>query len=106
MAISELKNGKATGNYQIPAELIKEERWRSSRRSFMILFKKYGMKRSYHERKYGIICPIQKRGDEMICDTNRAVTLLGTTYKILANILYVKLVSYAQEIIEENKGVF
>jgi acid phosphatase class B len=54
-----------------------------------------------HEWKYGIICPIQKRGDEMICNNNnRAVTLLGTTYKILANILHVKLVTYAQEIIE------
>jgi hypothetical protein len=51
-------------------------------------------------------CPIQKRGDEMICDNNRAVTLLGTTYKILAYILYVKLVPYAQEIIEEYKGGF
>jgi hypothetical protein len=53
-----------------------------------------------------MICPIQKRGDEMICDNNRAVTLLGTTYKILANILYVKLVPYAQEIIGEYKGGF
>jgi len=41
-----------------------------------------------HEWQYGIICSIQKRGDKMICDNNRAVTLLGTTYKILANILY------------------
>jgi len=37
----------------------------------------------------------------MICDNNRAVTLLGATYKILANILYVKLLPYAQEIIGE-----
>ena len=42
----------------------------------------------------------------MICDNNRAVTLLGTTYKILANILYVKLVPHAQEIIGEYQGGF
>ena len=78
MAISKLKNGKATGNDQFPAEVIKGGRWGSSRRSFMNLFQIYGRKRSYHAWKYGIICPIQKRGDEMICDNNRAVTLLGT----------------------------
>jgi len=52
---------------------------------------------------YGIVHPIQKRRVEMICDNKRAVTLLGTTYKIMANILYVKLVPYAQEIIENAK---
>jgi hypothetical protein len=45
----------------------------------MNLFKKYGRKRSYHEYKYGITRPIEKRGDEMICDNNGAVTLLVTT---------------------------
>ena len=39
---------KQTGNYQIPAELIREGRWGSSRRSFKNLFQKYGRKRSYH----------------------------------------------------------
>jgi len=42
----------------------------------------------------------------MICGNYRAVTLLCTTYKILANILYVKVVPYADEIIGEHLGVF
>ena len=42
----------------------------------------------------------------MICGNYRAVTLLYTTYKILANILYVKVVPYADEIIGEHLGVF
>jgi hypothetical protein len=36
----------------------------------------------------------------MMCDTYRAATVLCTSFTILANILYVKLVSYAEEIIE------
>jgi hypothetical protein len=36
----------------------------------------------------------------MMCDTCRAPTLLCTTFTILANILYVKLVSFAEEIIQ------
>jgi hypothetical protein len=39
-------------------------------------------------------------------DNYRAVILLRTTYKILANILYVKLVPYAEEIIGEYQGGF
>jgi len=42
--------------------------------------------------KYGTICPIHKKGDIIVCDSYRAVTLLCTTYKIVANIVYVKLV--------------
>jgi len=34
-----------------------------------------------------------------LIDNYRAVTLICTTYRILANILYVKLVPYADEII-------
>jgi hypothetical protein len=35
-----------------------------------------------------------------MCDTYRAATLLCTTFTLRANVLYVKLVPYAEEIIE------
>jgi len=41
----------------------------------------------------------------MMCNNYRVVTLLCIILKILANILYVKLVPYAEEIIEY-QGVF
>ena len=41
------------------------------------------------------------KGDSMICDNYRAVTLLCTTYNIVVNIVYVKLVPYVEEIIVE-----
>jgi hypothetical protein len=40
----------------------------------------------------------------MMCDNYGAVTLPCTTYKMLANILFVKLVPYAKEIIGEYQG--
>jgi len=58
-----------------------------------------------HEWKYGIIGRIHKKGD-VIMNNYRAVTLLCTTYKILANIPCVKLVPYAEELIGECQGVF
>jgi hypothetical protein len=42
----------------------------------------------------------------MMCDNYRAVALLCTTYIILAYILYVNLVPYAEEIIGESQGGF
>jgi len=42
----------------------------------------------------------------MICGNYRAVTLFCTTYKILANILYVKVVPYTEQIIGEHLGGF
>jgi hypothetical protein len=72
------------------------------KRSFTNSFKKYARKGSYHDWKYGI-CPIQKKWD-MICNNYRAVTILCTTYKILASISYIKSVPYAEEIIEHQVG--
>jgi hypothetical protein len=42
----------------------------------------------------------------IMCDNYRAVTLLCRKYKILANILYVKLVPDAEEITGEYQGGF
>jgi len=56
------------------------------------------------EWTYDIKCPIHKIGDVMMCDNYRAVTPLCTTCNILAYILYVKLVPYAEEIIEYQGG--
>jgi hypothetical protein len=40
----------------------------------------------------------------MLCDNYRVVTLLCTTNKILANILYANLISYAEKIVGEYQG--
>jgi hypothetical protein len=71
----------------------------------MLSCQKYGRKRSYHRREnVVIICIICKKGNVMICDNYRAVTLLCTTCKVLANILYLKLCS--EEILRESHGGF
>jgi len=45
-----------------------------------------------------VACPVCKKGDMMMCDNYIASILLFITYKILTNILYVKLVPYGEEI--------
>jgi hypothetical protein len=51
-----------------------------------------------HEWKYGVICPIHKKGDNNVRNY-RAVTLLYTIHNMLKNIVYVRLVLYTEEII-------
>jgi len=69
--------------------LLRREK-RISRRSFMNSVPKYGSRRSSHNGwKYGIMCPIQKKGDVAMSNNYRAVILQHITYKILVNILYI-----------------
>jgi hypothetical protein len=58
------------------------------------------------EWKCDIIYPVHDKGDVMMCDNYRAETLLCTTYTILENILYLKLLRDAEEIIGEYQGGF
>ena len=78
LAISKLKNGKAKGHDQMPAELI-EQRGQELEK---VISKIWEEEIIPHEWKYGIICPVHKEGDEMVCDNYRVVTLLCTTYKV------------------------
>jgi hypothetical protein len=67
----------------------------------MNFFQKYGRKRSYHMSGNIALYVQFIRQDVMMSDNNRTVTLLCTTYRILANILYLKLVPYTEEILGE-----
>jgi hypothetical protein len=46
-----------------------------------------------------VIVPIYKKGNKTDCSNYRGISLLPTTYKILSNMLFSKLIPYAKEII-------
>jgi hypothetical protein len=68
MAISKLKNGKASGHDKIPAELMKERGKNLKKIIYEIMLKIREEEIIPHEWKYGIICPINKKGDVVMCD--------------------------------------
>jgi len=51
------------------------------------------------EWKESVIVPIHKKGDKTDRNNYRGISLLPTTYKILSNILLLRLIPYAKEII-------
>jgi hypothetical protein len=79
MSVGKLKTGKAPGHDQIPAELIIEGGRELKKVIYELILKIWEEEIIPHEWKYGIICPIHKKGDTTICDNYRVVTLLCTT---------------------------
>jgi histone-lysine N-methyltransferase SETMAR len=49
---------------------------------------------------------IYKKADKTDCSNYNGISLLPTTYKILSNILLLRLTPYAEEIIGDNRSVF
>lgn len=106
IALDRMKNGKAPGLDQIPAEFIKYGGEDIKRALHKIINRIWEEERIPHEWEYGVISPIYKKGDCLNCENYRAITLLGTAYKIMSNILYLRMTPYYEEIIGEYQGGF
>jgi len=48
------------------------------------------------EWTYSIVVPVYKKDDKTDCSNYRGVPLLATTYKIVVNILLLRLTTYAE----------
>ncbi|KAJ4438486.1 hypothetical protein ANN_14431 [Periplaneta americana] len=56
--------------------------------------------------KVEVICPLHKKGDQMICSNYRGITLLNTTYKIFSRILHNRLLPYTERAIGNYQAGF
>ena len=79
MAVSKLKNGKATGHDKIPAELIKKGGKELMKVIYILMSKIWEEELTPREGKYGIMCPVLKKWDVTMWDNYRADTLLCKT---------------------------
>lgn len=97
--IMDFKNNKAPGIDNLQTEFLKygEESLRHSiQKLFEIIWDKEIIPTEW---KMGIICPLYKKGDPMICGSYRGITLLTSTYKLFSKILYLRLLPYVENVL-------
>jgi len=90
LAIEKLKSHKSPGIGQIPAELVKAGGKTIRCEIHKLIISIWNKEELPAEWKESIIIPIYKKGDKTDCSIYRGISLLQTTYKILSNILLVK----------------
>jgi len=101
-----LKNGKAPGVDEIVSECLKKG-------GPCLLDQLLKLKNIIWEQeeipeswRVSVLCPVFKKGDIMECENYREISLLNTTYKILSNILLIRINPYIKEIIGEYQAGF
>ena len=94
--VLKLKNKKAPGTDNLPGELFKcgGETVIVSLHELMVQV--WRAETIPDEWMLGIICPLFKKGDKLDCGNYRGITLLNTAYKIFAEILFQRLLPYAE----------
>ena len=106
LVIDKLKIHKSPGVDQIPAELINAEGRTICLEIHKLLTSIWKKENVPEEWKESIIVRIHKKGDKTVCNNYRGISRLPTTYKILSNILLLRLIPYAKEIIGDHKCGF
>jgi hypothetical protein len=106
VAIGKLKSYKSPGGDQIPAELIQaggETLHSEIHKLIMLIWNKEELP---HQWKESIVLPLHKKADKTECSNYWGISLLPTSYKILSNILFSRLIPYADEIIGDHQCGF
>ena len=99
--IEKLKTHKAAGPDNIPAELIKTGGIALKQRIHKLIVKIWKEETLPREWTEGIICPIYKKGDRMLCSNYRPITLLNVVYKIFTILIHNKLSKIMEEKLED-----
>jgi hypothetical protein len=106
IAIAKLKMYKSPGRDQIPAELIQAGGEMLLSTIHKLMNSLWNKEELPDQWKEYIIVPIHKKGDKTDSNNYRGISLLSTSYKILANILLSRLVPYIDEIIGDHQCGF
>ncbi|XP_039278735.1 uncharacterized protein LOC111055532 [Nilaparvata lugens] len=100
-AIDKLKSNKAPGSDYIPAEVYKCGGQKLTRLCHELITGIWVSEEMLDEWKRGIICPIFKKGDKLMCNNYRGKTLLNIAYKIFSTIIFKRVTLYAEEELSE-----
>ena len=96
IAMKKLKNNKAPGTDNIPAEMLKQGGNQLEQFLLKIVTSVWEEEKMPQQWKEGIICPLYKKGDQMECGNYRGITLLNLGYKVFSNVLFERLLPILQ----------
>jgi len=101
-----LKNGKAPGEDEIASECLKKGGPCLLNQLHKLINIIWEQEETPESWRVSVLCLVFKKGDIMECENYRGISLLNTTYKILSNILLIRINSYIKEIIGEYQAGF
>ena len=104
--INKLKTHKAVGPDDIANEQIKLGGQKLVSSIYNLIIKIWIAEKMPAEWEKGIIIPILKKGNPMLCTNYRGITLLNSTYKILTTLLNNKVKQHTEERIQEYQQGF
>ena len=99
-AVKHMRNGKATGSDEIPAEVYKNSKV-ANELLFNFLKKVWQKEYVPAELAVGIFVMIFKKGDHDDCSNYRCICLLNHVYKILSVVLMKRLVADCENFLSE-----
>jgi sorting nexin-29 len=105
-AISGLKNNKAPGLDNLPAELFKTGCEELISMLHQLIVRVWSEERLPDEWMVGVICPIHKKGCKMTCNNYRGISLLPSAYKVLSKILSSRLEPFTEDFLSEYQAGF
>ncbi|XP_044574004.1 uncharacterized protein LOC123258196 [Drosophila ananassae] len=105
-AIRKLKNNKAAGEDGLPAELLQVDTLLMAEKLRPHFESIWENERIHPSWKKGIIVKLPKKGDLSDCNNWRGITLLNTSYKVLATLLNERLLEKIEPTIRDEQGGF
>ena len=105
-AIKALKNNKACGVDEIPAELLKKGGPCIVYHLWQLIKKIWYEEKIPDEWTMSVIIPIHKKGDKLVCNNYRGISLLCVAYKVLSKFLESRIRPLAEKLIGEYQGGF
>lgn len=94
--IEKLKNNKAAGNDGIKVELSKMGLDKLKARQHRLIVKVWDTEQIPEHWKQGIICSVNKKGNQLECKNYRAITIINVTYIVFSQIIINRLSARAK----------
>ncbi|PSN45867.1 hypothetical protein C0J52_19674 [Blattella germanica] len=99
--INNLKGNKAAGSDNIPGELFKHGGRTLKHRMHALIIDLWNKEKIPEQWTEGLIYPIHKKGDGLVCSNYRPITLLNIAYKILAILLNNRLTAIVESQLQD-----